>query len=44
MRDNNNEIIAVSGEGYVSEYGAERAIKNVKVEAPEAPIYSLVNR
>jgi uncharacterized protein YegP (UPF0339 family) len=43
LRDN-NEIIAVSGEGYVSEYGAERAIKNVRIEAPKAQIYSLVNR
>ncbi len=44
LRDNNQEIIAVSGEGYTTEYGAERAIKNVKIEAPKAPIYSLVNR
>jgi len=44
LRDDNNEIIAVSGEGYTTEYGAERAIRNVKVEALKAPIYSLVNK
>ena len=44
LRDNNNKIIAVSGEGYVSEYGAERAIRNVKIEVPNAPVYSLVKK
>jgi uncharacterized protein YegP (UPF0339 family) len=44
LRDGNSKIIAVSGEGYVTEYGAERAIENVKIEAPKAPIYSLVKK
>ncbi len=41
---NNNEIIAVSGEGYTTACGAERAIKNVKIEAPKAPIISSVKK
>jgi len=41
LRDNNNEIITVSGEGYITEYWCERAIENVKAEAPKASVYSL---
>ena len=29
LRDTNNEIIAVSGEGYYSEWGCDNAVKNV---------------
>lgn len=29
LRDRNNEIIAVSGEWFVSEYSAERSVQNV---------------
>lgn len=44
LRDNNNQIIAVSGEGYTTEYGCKRAIENVKIEVPRALIYSLVKK
>lgn len=44
LRDNNHEIIAVSGEGYVTEYGAKRAVDNVKAEAANAQIISMVNK
>lgn len=36
LRDNNNQIIAVSGEGYTTEYGCKRAIQNVKAEVLKA--------
>ncbi len=39
LRDNNNEIIAVSGEGYTTEYGCKRAVQNVKGEAPNAYVF-----
>jgi uncharacterized protein YegP (UPF0339 family) len=39
LRDNNNEIIAVAGESYTTKYGAERAVRNVKGEAPGADVY-----
>ncbi len=38
LRDNNNEIIAVSGEGYTTQYGCERAVRNVKGEVPNANV------
>ena len=36
LRDNNNQIIAVSGEGYTTKYGCKRAIQNVKAEVLKA--------
>lgn len=36
LRDGNNEIIADSGEGYDSKSNCQRAIENVKNEAPGA--------
>jgi uncharacterized protein YegP (UPF0339 family) len=44
LRDDNHEIIAVSGEGYVTEYGAERALDNVKAEVPKASVISMVGK
>lgn len=44
LQDNNNQIIAVSGEGYTTEYSCKRAIGNVKVEVPRAVIHSLVKK
>jgi uncharacterized protein YegP (UPF0339 family) len=40
LRDNNNEIIAVAGEGYTTRYGAEQAVRNVKGEAPRASVHN----
>lgn len=40
MRDNNSEIIAVSGEGYSSQYNCQRAIRNVKGEAHDADVHN----
>jgi hypothetical protein len=34
----NNNIIADSGEGYVSKQGAKRGIRSVKENAPEAKV------
>lgn len=36
----NEEIIATSGEGYVSKQGAERGIKSVKRAVPKAEVRS----
>jgi uncharacterized protein YegP (UPF0339 family) len=44
LRDNNHEIIAVSGESYVTKYGAERAVDNVKAEIPNASVVSMVGK
>lgn len=36
QRDDNNRIIAESGEGYESESGVDRAVENVVQESSEA--------
>lgn len=41
LRDRNSEIIAVSGESYVTKYGCQHAIENVKREAPRAGIIDM---
>lgn len=44
LRDRNSEIIAVSGESYVTKYGCQRAIDNVKREVPRAGVIDLTKK
>lgn len=39
LRAGNEQVIAVSGEGYVNVASAKEAISDVKRMAPEAPIH-----
>ncbi len=38
LRDGNQKIIAISGEGFKTETSARNSIANVKLEAPRAEI------
>jgi uncharacterized protein YegP (UPF0339 family) len=38
LRDDNNEIIAIAGEGFTTEKAARDSIANVKAEAPKATV------
>jgi uncharacterized protein len=41
LRDSNNEIIAVSGEGYQSHWSCERAVGNVRAAVPSATLVDM---
>lgn len=38
LRDGNHRIIGTSGEAYASQWNTERAVENVKREAPRARV------